>query len=111
MTTLYVRLFVAFSVVVTLSVVGFYKGYRRVSRPNQIQVIGGTQLALAQEVAVTFRRGGIKEVGDFLGRLDATTQLPHYVIDEHGIDVISLSDRSAFLSMGPRAEPWGEHLA
>ena len=102
MKSLYTRLFVAFFVVLALSVVGFYQSYRRVSRPNMIQMVGGTQVALANTAGAMLQRGGREETREYMERLDAATHMPHYLIDRQGVDVLSQVNRAEFLPAGAR---------
>ena len=56
MRSLYVRLFVAFVVVLLLSVAVLYQAWMTVTRPGIARMVGGSQAALADEAAAAMQR-------------------------------------------------------
>jgi signal transduction histidine kinase len=97
MRSLYLRLFVGFSIVLLLSLGAFWQAYVTVSGPALRRMIGGSQAAQADEAAVAMQRGGTEAVRDYLRRLDGVTQMVHYLVDTSGRDVVSSLDRSALV--------------
>lgn len=103
MHSLYARLLATFVAVLLLAVGASYEAYIRVSRPAISRMIGVSQAALADEAAAAMRRGGRDGTAEYMQRLDSNTQMPHYLVDASGRDVLSSVDRSEFLRREPVA--------
>ncbi len=97
MRSLYTRLLVALLGVVLLSTYAFYLAYRAVTAPNIMLMVSSSQKAQAAEAASALAQGGRDAVADYLQRLDAITELPHYLVDAQGRDVLTGDDRSRLL--------------
>jgi two-component system sensor histidine kinase CpxA len=111
MHSLYLRLFVVFTIVLLLSLGAFWRAYLIVSAPAMQRMIGGAQAAQADEAAAALRRGGVEVARDYLARLDGFTQMRHYLVDGEGRDVLSSADRSALVqgASGRRPRVEGDH--
>jgi two-component system sensor histidine kinase CpxA len=100
MRSLYARLFITFVAVLAVSVGAFYQAYMQVTRPTIGRMIAGSQAAQADEATAALRRGGEPDLREYLQRLDSVTQMPHYLVDQSGRDVVSSVDRSELLVSG-----------
>jgi signal transduction histidine kinase len=114
MRSLYARLLVAFLAVLALSTTVLYRGYRAMTTPQIVAMISGSQNAQASEAEIAVQQGGLPGLRDYLSRLDAVTQLPHYVVDANGRDVLNGQDRTVFLPADksgdalPHVDPVGD---
>ncbi len=97
MRSLYTRLLLALLAVLLLSTYAFYLAYRSVTGPNIVLMITSSQRAQLAEATLTLQRGGARAVGEYLTRLDSITQMPHYLVDSNGNDVVTGQDRSNLL--------------
>jgi len=97
MRSLYTRLLLALLAVLVLSTYAFYLAYRAVTGPNIVLMINSSQKAQSAEAAAALQTGGADGVSEYLMRLDAITQMPHYLVDGTGRDVITAEDRSDLL--------------
>lgn len=97
MRSLYARLIVAFLAVLLLSTAALYRGYAAMTGPQIVRMISGAQAAQANEAADLIARSGVDGARDYLVRLDGVTQMPHYLVDGAGRDVVTGDDRSALL--------------
>jgi hypothetical protein len=70
MRSLYLRLFVVFTIVLLVSLGAFWLAYVIVSGPAIRRMIGGSQAAQADEAAAFMQRGGTDAVRDYLRRLE-----------------------------------------
>jgi signal transduction histidine kinase len=97
MRSLYTRLLLALLAVLLLSTYAFYLAFRAVTGPNIVHMINGSQRAESAEAAIALQRGGTRAVAEYLARLDSITDLPHYLVDRNGRDVITAEDQSSLL--------------
>ncbi len=97
MRSLYTRLLLALLAVLLLSTYAFYLAYRAVTAPNIVLMISSSQRAESAEAVTALQRGGTNAVAEYLTRLNAITQMPHYLVDREGRDVITAEDRSNLL--------------
>jgi signal transduction histidine kinase len=97
MRSLYTRLLLALLAVLLLSTYAFYLAYRAVTAPNITGMINSSQRAESAEAAIALQRGGGRAVAEYMARLDAITQMPHYLVDRNGRDVITAEDLSSLL--------------
>ncbi|MEQ1760943.1 MAG: HAMP domain-containing sensor histidine kinase [Vicinamibacterales bacterium] len=97
MRSLYARLLLALLAVLLLSTYAFYLAYRAVTGPNIVRMIDSSQLAQSAEAAAALQAGGSGSAAAYLSRLDAVTQMPHYLVDANGRDVVTAEDRSSLL--------------
>ena len=97
MRSLYTRLLIAFLAVLAVSTATLYAVYVAMTGPRIVTMISGSQAAQANEAGVTMTQGGVTATRAYLARLDTVTQLPHYLVDDNGRDVLTGEDRSALL--------------
>ena len=107
MRSLYVRLLLGFLTVLALASAAMFNVYQTVTGPRVVQMVAGSQAAQAEEAVAAMRRGGTAEARNYLQQLDALTQIPHYLTDSRGRDVLSGEDRSAMLAPAPAPAPSG----
>lgn len=110
MRSLYTRLLVAMLAVMVLSTAALYRVYIATTSPRTRSVISGSRLAQASEAGVILAQGGVAAAGDYIARLDATTELRHYLVDAQGRDVFTGADRSPALQ-GQEVERPGERVS
>jgi two-component system sensor histidine kinase CpxA len=109
--SLYTRLVVALLAVMLLSTGILYRAYVAMTSPRIMTMISGSQAAQANEAAVTMNQSGLTAAREYLARLDAATQLPHYLVDAQGRDVLTGDDRSALLQGGRETDRRGERVS
>ncbi len=97
MRSLYPRLLLALLAVLLLSTYAFYLAYRAVTGPNIVLMIDSSQRAQSAEAAAALQQGGTSAAAAYLTRLDSITQMPHYLVDRNGRDVVTAEDRSSLL--------------
>ena len=114
MRSLYTRLLLALLAVMALSTATLYRAYIAMTSPRIMNMISGSQAAQANEAAVAMAQGGARSAREYLARLDAVTQMPHYLVDADGRDVLTGEGRSALLQgrdtgrPGERVSPLGD---